>query len=90
MAKRVGQVRSNGSRVIFKRVNRVAGQSGHGSSWVKFTHIFKTSFFFFEIDVISQLFISSLTVIRLSLVILFPITTKHLIPKLGETFVPDF
>ena len=36
-------------------------------------------FFFFEIDAICQLFISSLTVIKFSLVILLPITTKHFI-----------
>ena len=38
----------------------------------------KFFFFFFEIDAICQLFMSSLTVIRFSLVILLPITTKHL------------
>ena len=35
-------------------------------------------FFFYEIDAICQLFMSSLTVIRFLLVILLPITTKHL------------
>ena len=35
-------------------------------------------FFFFETDAIYQLFMSSLTVIRFSPVILLPITTKHL------------
>ena len=35
-------------------------------------------FLFFEIDAIYQLFMSSLTVIRFLLVILLPITTKHL------------
>ena len=35
-------------------------------------------FFFFEVDAICQLFMSSLTIIRFSLVILLPITTKHL------------
>ena len=48
-------------------------------SWVELTRIFQTSFFFFwEIDAMRQLFMSSLTVIRFSLVILLPITTKHL------------
>ena len=56
MAKRAGRVgfgsgqSGRGSkRVIFKRVNRVAGQTGHGlsrvASRVKLTHIFQ--FFFF-------------------------------------------
>ena len=35
-------------------------------------------FLFFEIDAICQLFMSSLTVIRFLLVILLPITSKHL------------
>ena len=40
---------------------------------------FSNNFFlFFEIDAIYQLFMSSLTVIRFLLVILLPITTKHL------------
>ena len=81
MEKRTGRVNQvigqNGSRV-----NRVGGQSGHGlsrvASRVKFTHIFQTIFFFFEVDAICQLFMSSLTIIRFSLVILLPITTKHL------------
>ena len=68
-------------RVIFKQVNRVAGQTGHGlsrvASRVKLTRIFQ-NFFFFEVDAICQLFMSSLTIIRFSLVILLPITTKHL------------
>ena len=87
MAKRVGQVRfgsgqsDRGSkRVIFKRVNRVAGQMSRElsrvASQVKLTRIFH--FFFFEVDAICQLFTSFLTVIRFSLVILLPITTKHL------------
>ena len=69
----------NGSRVY-----RVGGQSGRGlsrvTSPVKFTHIFQTNFFFFffEVDAICQLFMSSLTIIRFSLVILLPITPKHL------------
>ena len=70
-------------RVIFKRVNRVAGQTGHGlsrvASRVKLTRIFQTNFFFFfKVDAICQLFMSSLIVIRFSLVILLPITIKHL------------
>ena len=83
MEKRTGQVNQvagqNGSRVY-----RVGGQSGRGlsrvTSPVKFTHIFQTKFFFFffEVDAICQLFMSSLTVIRFSLVILLPIITKHL------------
>ena len=64
------------------RVNRVAGQTGHRLSWVasrvELTRIFQF-FFFFEVDAICQLFMSSLTIIRFSLVILLPITTKHLI-----------
>ena len=39
---------------------------------------FSNIFFFFEIDAICQLFMSFLTMIRFSLVILLPITTKHL------------
>ena len=35
-------------------------------------------FLFFEIDAICQLFMSSLTVIRFLLVILLPITSRHL------------
>ena len=65
-------------RVIFKWVNWVAGQSGHGLSQVELTRIFQTIFFFFEINAIYQLFMSSLTMIRFSLMILLPITTKHL------------
>ena len=45
---------------------------------------------FFLINVIYQLFMSSLIVIRFSLVILLPITTKHLIPRFGATLVPAF
>ena len=62
----------------------LTGQSGCGSngsrvaSRVKLTRIFQNFFFFFEVDVIYQLFMSSLTIIRFSLVILLPITTKHL------------
>ena len=61
------------------------GQLGRGLSQVvnrvELTPIFQTIFFFFwffEIDAIYQLFMSSLTVIRFSLVILLTITTKHL------------
>ena len=69
-------------RVIFKWVNRVTGQTGRGlsrvTSQVELTRIFQKFFFFFEVDAICQLFMSSLTIIRFSLVILLPITTKHL------------
>ena len=54
-------------------------RSSQVASQVKLTRIFQTSFFFFEIDAICQLFISSLTVIKFSLVILLPITTKRFI-----------
>ena len=87
MAKRAGRVGSIGfagqtghgsKRVIFK-----TGQSGYRLSWVvsrvELTRIFQIIFFFFlEIDAICQLFMSSLIVIRFSLVTLLPITTKHL------------
>ena len=76
-----GQTSRRSKQVIFKQVNRVVGQSGRGSSQVmsrvELTHIFETSFFL-EIDAICQLFMSSLTVIRFSLVILLPIITKLL------------
>ena len=71
-------------RVIFKWVNWVAGQTGRGlcrvACRVKLTRIFQIFFFFFffEVDAICQLFISFLTIIRFSLVILLPIATKHL------------
>ena len=78
-----GQTGHGSKRVIFKM-----GQSGCGSngSWVESGHesgqvdpYFSNIFFFFgERDAICQLFISSLIVIRFSLVILLPITTKHL------------
>ena len=46
-----GQVGLGSKQVIFKRVNQVAGQSGHESSrvagLVELTHIFQTSFFIF-------------------------------------------
>ena len=80
MAKRAGWVGSIGSqvktgygskRIIFKWVNRVAGQTGRGlsrvASRVELTCIFL--FFIFEVDAICQLFMSSLTIIRFSLVI---------------------
>ena len=71
-----GQMGRGSKRVILKLVNRV---TGHELSQVELTRIFQTIFFFFfEIDAICQLFMSSLTVIRFSLVILLPITTKHL------------
>ena len=83
---RVGSIESrvktgHGSkRVIFKWVNWVAGQTGRGlsrvASRVKLIRIFQI--FFFEVDAICQLFMSSLTIIRFLLVILLPITTKHL------------
>ena len=64
------------------RVNRVAGQTGCGLSRVvsrvELTHIFQIFFFFFEVDAICHLFMSFLTVIRFSLVILLLITTKPL------------
>ena len=60
-------------------------------SQVELTRIFQTSFFFFfEIDAICQFFMSSLTVIKFSLVILLPIITKHMILKFGATLVPTF
>ena len=87
MAKRAGRVgfgsgqSGHGSkRVIFKQVNWVAGQTGRGlsrvASRVELTRIFQI--FFFEVGAICQLFMSSLTIIRFSLVILLPIITKHL------------
>ena len=68
MAKRAGQ---GGSGQMGRRLSQV-------TSRVKLTRIFQTIFFFLEVDVICQLFMSSLTVIRFSLVILLSITTKHL------------
>ena len=76
MAKRAGRVGfwlgqssygSNGSQV----------ETGCESGWVD-PYFSKKKFFFFEVDAICQLFISFLTVTRFSLVILLPITTKHL------------
>ena len=61
------------------RVNRIASQTGYELSWVELTCIFQTkNFFFFKVNAICQLFMSFLTVIRFSLVILLPIITKHL------------
>ena len=77
-----GQSGSGSKRVIFKLVNRAAGQTGHGmsrvTSRVELTRIFQKKKIFFEVDAIYQLFMSSLTIIRFSLVILLPIATKHL------------
>ena len=87
MAKQVGRV---GSGQLGLQVNWVAGQNRsflNGSirlrvnwvaSWVELTSIFQTNFFFFERYAICQFFMSSLTAIRFLLVILLPITTKHL------------
>ena len=81
MAKRAGRV---GFRFTSRGLSQVTSQ-------VKLTRIFQTIFFFFlEIDAICKLFMSSLIVIRFSLVILLPITTKHLISKFGANFVPTF
>ena len=91
MAKRVGRVEF-GSGQSSLQVKRVAGQNGsflNGSNRSRVESsressrvdpYFSNNFFFFflEIDAICQLFISSLIVIRFSLVILLPITTKHL------------
>ena len=82
MAKRVSRIGSIGSFL-----------NGSIGSYVESGGIdphFSNKFFFFEIDAICQLFMNSLTVIRLSLVILLPITTKHLIPKFGVTLVLSF
>ena len=89
----LGQSGCESKWVIFKWVNQVTGRgSSRVANQVELSHIFQTSFFFFffEIDAICQLFMSFLTVIRFSLVILFLITTKHLIPKFGATLVPAF
>ena len=80
---RLGQVNqvAGQNESFFKWVNLVAVQSGRRSSrvasQVKVTRIFQTSFFFFEIDAICQLFLSFLTVIKFSLVILLPLTNYH-------------
>ena len=77
-----GQIGSGSGHV--KRVcgsKQVMGQNGSIGSLVESGRVdpyFSNNFFFFfEIDVICQLFMSSLTVIRFSFVILLPITTKH-------------
>ena len=44
--------------IIFKWVNRITGQV---ASWVELPRIIQTILFFFEIDTIYQLFMSSLT-----------------------------
>ena len=88
MAKRAGRVRvgskrvtgQNGSflnRSIGLRVKRVESGCKSGQVDLYFSKIF-FFFFFFEVDAICQLFMSSLTIIRFSLVILLPFTTKHL------------
>ena len=72
-----------------KRVGRVgfgSGQSGRGSNGSQVesgcesgqVDPYFSNFFFFEVDAICQLFMSFLTIIRFSLMILLPITTKHL------------
>ena len=64
------------------------GQSGCGSNGLRVEsgcksgqvdpYFSKNLFFFFEVNAICQVFMSSLTIIRFSLVILLPITPKHL------------
>ena len=86
MAKRAGRVGSIGSLV--KTGHFKTGQSGCGSNGLRVEsgcksgqvdpYFSKIFFFFFEVDAICQLFMSSLTIIRFLLVILLPITTKHL------------
>ena len=85
MAKRAGRV----DRVYESIESRVESGCKSGRVDLYFSNKF-FSFFFFEIDAIYQLFMSFLTVIRFSLVILLPITTKHLIPKFGATLVLAF
>ena len=71
------EVNRRGKTSGSNRVNRVAGWVGSRdkSSWpVFFKQVF---FFFFEIDAICQLFLSSLIVIRFLLVILLPLTNYH-------------
>ena len=91
MAKRAGRVRF-GSGQSGWWVKRVMGQNGSFLNMsirlriglglpVFFKQIYIYIYiyiFFFEVDDICQLFMSSLTVIRFSLMILLPITTKHL------------
>ena len=77
------------------QVNQVCGsnglqvESGRESSRVD-PYFSNNFFFFFEIDAICQSFMSFSIVIKFSLVILLPITTKHLIPKFGATLIPTF
>ena len=75
---------SNGSRV--KTGHFLTGQSScrsigsrveSGRESGRVDLYFSNKIFFFEIDAICQLFMSSLTMIRFSLVILLPITSKH-------------
>ena len=70
--------------------NGQVGSIGSGVESGRVDPYFSNKFFFFEIDSICLLFMSSLTVIKFSLVIMLPITTKHLIPKFGATLVPAF
>ena len=70
--------------------NRQVGSIGSAVESGRVDPYFSNKFFFFEIDSICLLFMSSLTVIKFSLVIMLPITTKHLIPKFGATLVPAF
>ena len=61
------------------RVGSIGSRVKLGCESSRVDQYFSNNFFlFFEIDAIYQLFISSLTVIRFLLVILLPITTKHL------------
>ena len=65
------------------RVNQVCGstrsqvESGRETGRVDPYFLNKLFFFFFEIDAICQLFLSFLTVIKFSLVILLPLTNYH-------------
>ena len=75
------------------QVKRVAGQNMsflNGLIGSRASRVKQVFFFFLEINVICQLFMISLTVIRFSLVILLSITTKYLIPKFDATLVPAF
>ena len=72
-----------------KRAGRVGFGSGQSGCWSNGLRVesgcesgrvdpYFSNFFFLEVDAICQLFMSSLTIIRFLLVILLPITTKHL------------
>ena len=83
MAKRVGRVgfglgqsgrKSNKSFLNGSIKSQV--ESGWGTSRVDL-YFSNNYLFFFEINTICQLFLSSLTVIRFSLVILLPLTNYH-------------